>query len=256
MTEAISHIEGSILVSQTDAAVLCGGLGTRLRPVVPDRPKAMVEIYGRPFLEILVEYLARSGFRRIIMCVGFKAEAIVSYFEQKRFAFVDIIFNFERTLAGTAGAIAEARPLFLSERIVVLNGDTFCAVDYNDLLKKHTARGSVATLVVCRAPDRSDYGSVKMDRQSIVRNFAEKTSGGSGWINAGIYVLSLGAIEQFPPERPLSMERDILPNLASCGKLWAYRTSGPFFDIGTPERYAKARRELRLASPGTSCLKR
>lgn len=224
-----------------DVAILCGGKGIRLREVVSDRPKPMADVGGRPFLELLIVMLMRRGFRRIVLCVGFGAEIITSYFGNWGHDEVDLIFSKENEPAGTAGALAHASNRFKSDRVLVLNGDTFCDVDYLRMLQVDAAPPGAVVLGVVKMRDCVDYGSVEIGRDGRIVSFVEKGLSKSGWVNVGAYVFPLSVLKSLPKRRPLSLENDVLPQLAARNMLWAHKITAAFLDIGTPERYKKAK---------------
>ena len=233
-------------VSPADVLVLCGGLGTRLQPVVHDRPKGLATISGRPFLDILAEDLIRHGLRRIVLCAGHGAEQIVAHFKGRRDA--EFVFSIEPRPLGTGGAVRHALAQVLTDPFLVVNGDSFCPVVYADLLADHARHGPAATLVVTPAADRADIGAIEAGSDGRVLSFSEKpgTAKREGrCVNAGVYVLQRDLIESESADTPLSLERDVFPKVARAGRCRAFRVAGPLIDIGTPERYAAAQTILR-----------
>jgi NDP-sugar pyrophosphorylase family protein len=226
-----------------DVAILCGGMGLRLRAAVPDRPKPMARVGDRPFLALLVEHVARFGFRRFILCAGYMADAVEAYFREGTRDYEAVVSREDRP-AGTGGALRLALDKLRSAHVLALNGDSFCPVDYGAMLASHVARGAAATLAVARADDRASYGNVEVGADGAILGFREKQAGGTPWVNAGVYVFRREAIGAFPGRTPLSLEVDVFPSLAGQG-LFAHEATGPILDIGTPERYERAKREMR-----------
>lgn len=201
-------------LSSTDVVILCGGLGTRLRPVVDDRPKPMADVGGRPFLELLVDHIASVGFRRFVLCCCHKAEFILSYFSQARTGY-SIECSVEKEPLGTGGALVHALPMVKSDPVLVLNGDSFCDVDYSQVVAAHVSRSAAATVVIARVENASDYGTVHVSEGGTVLDFIEKRSAKvPGWINAGVYVFSGSALRGLSKSVPLSLERDVFPSLS------------------------------------------
>jgi D-glycero-alpha-D-manno-heptose 1-phosphate guanylyltransferase len=225
--------------------ILAGGLGTRLRSILPDTPKPMACINGRPFLEYLLTQIRLAGYTDVILCVGYKAEVIENHFTNGRRYGVQIRYSRERELSGTAGALSQARHLIRSDPFLVMNGDSYCAVNFEELISQHQARSAVASIVTTRIEDRSRCGSVGLGpRDSIVR-FAEKAeTRGSGYINAGIYLINQTVLDLIPAGKYFSLERDIFPSLVGRG-LYAFKTSGVFIDIGTPSELQQAQTVLK-----------
>jgi D-glycero-alpha-D-manno-heptose 1-phosphate guanylyltransferase len=221
--------------------VLCGGLGTRLRGH-EERPKAVIEVAGRPFLAYVLRLLRLQGFRQVVLLLGHGAEDVRSAFSG-----AGIEYRTEATPLGTGGALAAARDGFAGVNLV-LNGDSYAEAVYPDLLREHARHarrsGQAVTLLAVWAEDAADYGGLALDQDRRVTAFLEKGRGGPGWINAGVYVAG-GRFLRGLPAGPSSLERDHLPLLAAQGLLRALPARCFFRDIGTPERLAAAREEFR-----------
>jgi len=230
------------------AVLLVGGLGTRLRSVVASKPKALAAIGEESFLELLVRQLRSQGIRNLVMCTGYLAEQIESQFGDGRSRDVSIEYSREETPLGTAGAIKLAeRYLRDAPEFLALNGDSFLALNFSDLLSSHCEHGdAVATLAVLPVEDASRYGTVEVDAGGRVTGFAEKTGKlAPGLVNGGIYVFSQ-AIWRFIPEGAASLEKDVFPRLLEHG-LYAREVRGMFIDIGTPGDYTRAQELLRFS---------
>jgi NDP-sugar pyrophosphorylase family protein len=232
------------LLGTTPVMILAGGLGTRLRPLVSDRPKGLAPVGSQPFLEIQVELLRDQGARCFVLCVGHFASQIQEYFGDGSHLNVHVDYSVEgEQLLGTGGALKLAERFF-APRALVLNGDTFFALDYPRLLQHHEeerARSAVlATLALAQAPDSSRYGNCVLDATGrYLAGFAEKqddVGGATGWLSAGAYVLERELLRRVPSGRPCSLEREVFPGALSDGRILAAQTSDElFFDIGTPE---------------------
>src|SRR3989344_3873475 len=157
-------------LSDIDVFILSGGVGTRLRSVVHDRPKVLAEIGGRPFLDILLEDLFLWGFQKIHLGVGHMKEHIIDQYQSDP----RILFSEEEKALGTGGAVKHAAPLFTSEHVLVMNGDSFCEVDYRRLYEFHLKRKALMSIVLTRASDRTDAGNVIIDEKKRIVNFKEK----------------------------------------------------------------------------------
>lgn len=225
--------------------ILAGGMGTRLRSVLTDIPKPMAYVHGRPFLEYLLAQMRLAGFTDVILCVGYKVEVIVNHFgDGKRYG-VEIRYSREQELLGTAGALSQARPLIRSDPFLVMNGDSYCAVDFNELIERHQTRAAVATIVTTWIEHQSRYGSVVLGPQNAILGFSEKAEpSSSGYINGGIYMLSQRVLDLIPSGKYCSIERDVFPILVGRG-LYAIKASGIFIDIGTPSELQRAETVLK-----------
>jgi NDP-sugar pyrophosphorylase family protein len=233
----------SNLLSKIPVIILAGGLGTRLRSIVSDRPKGLAPIGSRPFLEIQIELLRRQGAKRFVLCVAHFADMIQNYFGDGREWGARIDYSMEgELLLGTGGALKTAERFF-APRALVLNGDTFFDLDYRRLVQRHLEEhhhaGALATLALARALDYSRYGNVVLDDSGqYLRGFEEKPErreGEPGWLSAGAYMIERELLDPLAADRPYSLERDVFPLALAAGRTLAALTSSQlFFDIGTP----------------------
>jgi phosphoheptose isomerase/choline kinase len=222
-----------------DAVILCGGKGERLRPVVQDRPKSLVEVAGRPFLEWLVIALANQGLRRIVLATGVMGDAIETLMGDGRLLGVELVYSHEAEPTGTAGAVALAASQTFSDPILVVNGDSYCRFNVDRMLVRHRQADAAGTMWLQQADDAGRFGAVRVDAEGRIVRFLEKGERGSGLISCGVYLLGRSLIEAIPTARPVSLERDIFPKFAGR-RLWSVVGQGIFIDIGTPEALAKA----------------
>lgn len=229
------------LNEDTKAVLLVGGLGTRLRSVVPSTPKPLASVGDRPFLELLVRQLRYQGIRRLVLCTGYLAHEIENELGDGSTWDVTIEYSKEPHPIGTAGAVKLAAPLLReSTDFLVMNGDSFMEVDFGQLVHFHRKSGGIASMAVLRMKNEMRYGTVQVAANGRVSGFAEKTDVDSaGFVNAGIYVFNRRIFEHIPGG-PVSLERDIFPKLLDHG-VYASEQHGLFIDIGTPEDYARAR---------------
>jgi NDP-sugar pyrophosphorylase family protein len=223
------------------AAILAGGLGTRLRPVVADRPKALAAVAGAPFLARLLDQLVEARLDTVVLCTGHLGDQIENEFRDS-YRGLRLIYSREGAPLGTAGALREALPRLAGDPVLVLNGDSFCRVDLGGFRSFHRDTRAEISIVLTEVPDASRFGSVTVDTQGCILRFEEKqTMRGPGWINAGIYLLNHRVIEGIPAGAAVSLEREVFPAWIGSGLL-GFCAEGPFLDIGTPESYAAAER--------------
>jgi len=234
------------------AAVLAGGLGTRLRSMVTDRPKVLAEIRGQPFLAYLLDQVAAAGVRYVVLCTGYLGEQVRAAFGDS-YDSLRLVYSQEPSPLGTAGALRLALPLFKSETVLVMNGDSFCQANLRAFWAWHCARGADATLLLTRMPDTERYGRVHVDANGLVLGFDEKGgNSGPGWVNAGIYLLNHHLLLTIPANRAVSLEREMFPAWIGRG-LYGYRSEGRFLDIGTPEAYNTAEQFFAPNMPTGVC---
>jgi histidinol-phosphate phosphatase family protein len=226
-------------LSTTTAVVLAGGLGTRLRSVVGDRPKGLAQIGGRPFLAFLLDRLDAAGVRDVVLCTGYLGAQVKETFGD-RYRRLRLTYSQEQSPLGTGGALRLAAPLLASDPVLALNGDSYCDADLPALLNWHRAHRAEATLLLTHVPDTQRYGRVNVDESGRILEFVEKGRlGGPGWVNAGIYLLGQRLLQNIPATGAVSLEREVFP--AWIGRrLCGCSGSGQFLDIGTPESYASA----------------
>jgi NDP-sugar pyrophosphorylase family protein len=215
-----------------DVVILCGGLGTRLRSLVSDRPKPMALIHGRPFLDLLVEQIVAYGFRRVILCVGYRADFIKAHFASRTDC--QILFSEEPRPLGTAGALRLSVPLLKTWTVLVFNGDSYCPIDAAALIDFHRRKKAIGTLALLPATEGRAGGVVTVDENDRVTEFVEKpTPDVSGHFNAGIYVFERRAFDAIPKATACSLEMDVLPSLRP--HLYGFDMEAPLYDIGTPD---------------------
>jgi mannose-1-phosphate guanylyltransferase len=223
------------------AVILAGGLGTRLRGVVDDQPKAMAEVAGQPFLAYLLAQLRAQGFHDVVLCVGHLGGQIREHFGDGRHWGMSIRYAVERQLLGTAGALKNAE-LLIEGTFLVLNGDSYLDDDLHDVVAFHQRRRHVphlaGTVAMVEVDDGSAYGTLQLGPQLRIERFAEKTPSIIPWINAGVYVLEPQVLEAIPAGRAVSIERETFPWLLEQGqRLYGCPMRGYFVDIGTPRGY-------------------
>jgi len=225
-----------------EAIILAGGLGTRLYPLTLTVPKPMVPVAERPFLEYLLLRLSKQGFERVILSVGYLGEQIEAYFGD-RWQGLEIIYTYEKTPLGTGGAIALALSFVQSDNMLVLNGDTFCALDWVLMFQEHLENKADLTLALKPMQNFERYGNVRVLEQRIVA-FEEKQIVSSGQINTGVYILNKSIFDRFSMPEKFSFEVEFLQCKLSDVAVCAFMTDVYFIDIGIPEDYQRAQLEL------------
>lgn len=223
------------------AILLCGGMGTRLRSVVSDRPKPMADICGKPFLQYLLEMLRDKGITEVIFALGYMGEMIEEYFQDGSAFGLKIAYSYEEEPLGTGGAIRNALPKILEEEVLVLNADTYFPMDYQGLYRFHQENDGDFSLATRAVPDISRYGAVRRDAAGRILAWNEKLEDGgqplAGEINGGIYVMKKSLIAEIP-EGKQSLEQDCIPKWLSEGKrIFGLPFEGYFMDIGIPKDY-------------------
>ena len=220
------------------AIVLAGGLGTRLRSVVPDLPKPMAPVAGRPFLAWILDRLVEAGFDRVVLAVGYRHDAIRDHFGEA-YRGLPLRYSVEDRPLGTGGALRLACGQVHDDAVFVLNGDTFVELDHRAMRSAHDAANAALSIAVHRVDDTARYGALEL-RAGHVFGFAEKGRHGPGWINAGVYLLARELLLQLPADRALSFEQEVLVPQVGAIRPLAFTAEGLFIDIGVPEDYERA----------------
>ncbi|HAN00806.1 MAG TPA: D-glycero-D-manno-heptose 1-phosphate guanosyltransferase [Marinilabiliales bacterium] len=225
-----------------EAIILAGGLGTRLKGVINDIPKPMAPVDGKPFLEYVLRYLNRFPIDKVILAVGYKHEVIESVFGDE-FLGMSIEYAIEKEPLGTGGAIANALKLAIGDDVFLLNGDTFFDVNLEALYTHHQLSGSQLTLSLKPMKNFDRYGTVELKGTQIVA-FNEKKPVKQGLINGGVYVLNKGMFSNPLLPTKFSFEKDIMEQGVMQFDMQAYFSDGYFIDIGIPEDYERAQKEM------------
>ena len=226
-----------------DVVLLCGGLGTRLRAALPDRPKALAPIGGRPFIELLLDHFARHGFKRFVLCVGHGAEAMRRALKSRPGR--ELVFSEEKTPLGTGGALKLAGPLISGGAFLAANGDSLCAFDPWRLLELRASRATPVAVALAKPGDRLDGGYVRLAPDGRILSFDEKDpTAASRPINAGVLALDRSVLDSIPAGQACSFERETIPKLLPRG-LYGLLVEEPLYDIGTPERLEAFRKSYR-----------
>lgn len=233
-------------MNATDAVILCGGLGTRLRPISGDLPKVLMPFAGRPFIDILIEFLLPFGFKRFVLCVGYRRERIREHFRNRDY---EVVFSEETEPLGTGGALKNARPHIATSPFLLLNGDSLCPTDLHGFHDFHVRKGGILSIVLTRPLSENAYGVVEVDRENRIVAFREKAEARRGsFINAGIYLAERGIFDLMPEAARFSLETDLIPAILPHG-CYGLVTDAEVIDIGTAERYVQA---LKRRSPSNS----
>ena len=226
-----------------ETIILAGGLGTRLRSVVSDLPKCMAPVGGKPFLYYVIAHLQKEGIQNFIFSVGYKNEIIIN-FVKKEFSNIDFQFSIEEEPLGTGGAIRLSCKKASDHNILVCNGDTLFKIDLQKLSNSHLEHNADCTLSLKPMNNFERYGVVELNDDASIKSFKEKQFYTEGLINGGVYALNLRSfLNEKLPEK-FSFEKDYLEKYVGKRKMYAVIQDEYFIDIGTPEDYERAGKEL------------
>jgi len=233
------------------AIVLVGGEGTRLRPLTYGTPKPMVPIVNTPFLARTMERLYEAGIRDVILAAGYMPQAIVDYFGDGTRLGMNITYVIEESPLGTAGAIKNVER-HIRGSFFVLNGDVLTSLDLGAMSEYHRSKGGIGTLHLIPVEDPSAFGCVVHDSYGLVSAFVEKPpreKAPTNEINAGTYLLEPEILAMIPAGRMVSIERETFPEIIASGKhLYAYTTNDYWIDVGRPEQYLAAHRDILVGT--------
>jgi mannose-1-phosphate guanylyltransferase len=225
------------------ALILAGGAGTRLRPLTDTVPKPVLPLAGRPHIAYVIDWLQTHGVDDVIVSCGHLAAAVRDALVGQQG--LQVRYAEEPEARGTAGAIRFAEEL-LGNRFLVLNGDILCDLDLTAMVEQHERTGAGATIALHPVEDPSAYGLVRREADGAITDFLEKPDPAAidtDEINAGAYVLERSVLDLIPPDREVSIEREVFPKLVGEG-LFGRRLEGYWIDIGTPERFLQANWDL------------
>ncbi len=224
------------------AIILAGGLGTRLRGVVPDLPKPMAAINGRPFLEYQIDYWISQGVRRFILSVGYRREIIMDHFGSS-YRGRPVGYAIEEHPLGTGGGLLLAmESLGGNEPVLLLNGDTFFEVDLDQMLEFHVRSKSDWTFSLFHTNESGRYMGMDLGPEGRIRSLRTDDRQG-GFANGGVYLVERGLVARtrWCAGDKASLEDEILPAMfAAGGRFFGYVSHGRFIDIGVPDDYFRA----------------
>ncbi len=226
-----------------ECIILAGGLGTRLRSVVSDLPKCMAPVAGKPFLAYIISHLQKQGIEKFIFSLGYKSEYIIDFINTLYSTF-NMQFSIEKEPLGTGGAIKFAAKNSTSTNTLIVNGDTLFTVNVANLFAIHSTNNADCTLSLKSMVEFERYGVVEVNNDHTIKSFKEKQFYETGLINGGVYVLNVdNFLSEDLPER-FSFEKDYLEKYFNKRKMYGIVQDEYFIDIGIPEDYERAQREL------------
>jgi len=224
------------------AVILAGGQGSRVRHLLPDIPKPLAVVAGRPFLEWVISFLAKEGVTDFMISSGYKGDRIAAFAADLSARGIPVGVACEDTPLGTAGGFLNALAASTSGAPLAMacNGDSLVLSHLEPLfgaMRDPTLDGVIAGLHV---EDASRYGSISVAPGGLLAGFREKKPG-AGMINAGVYLFRRAAVRRFGERQPLSFEFDVFPSLLEQGaRIKVVELRGAFLDIGTEETLLRA----------------
>ncbi|MBP9098147.1 MAG: nucleotidyltransferase family protein [Ferruginibacter sp.] len=226
-----------------ECIILAGGLGTRLRSAVPDLPKCMAPVAGKPFLHFVIQYLQQQGVNKFVFSLGYMHE-IVGNWLLKNYPILNYQLSIEDEPLGTGGAIQLALKMATTKHVLVLNGDTMFKIDVSKLFTFHEQKKAACTLALKPMHDFDRYGVVEINKEDCIKSFKEKKYYKEGLINGGVYVLDAVQFLAIGLPEKFSFEKDYLEKYVETIKMIGQVQDGYFIDIGIPEDLEKANKQF------------
>lgn len=231
-----------------DCIILAGGLGTRLRSVVAEKPKVLAPINEKAFLYYVIRHLQENKINNIILSTGYLHEQI-EYWCKENFPSINFEFAIEEEPLGTGGGILNAMQKAKYDHVLILNGDTFFDIDYEKLYTHHTISNAACSLGLKYLENFNRYGCVQLNEKNQVTGFMEKSFRESGLINAGVYLVNRNLFLQQNFPAKFSFEKEYLEVIYSTGNLYGFSFENYFIDIGIPEDFEKAQNDFKQLFP-------
>lgn len=227
-----------------EAIILAGGLGTRLREAVPDLPKCMAPVAGKPFLSYVIDELRMQGIERFIFSLGYKAEKITAYLKEF-YPTLEYATAIEHEPLGTGGGIQFCLQHVHADNVLIANGDTLFKINLDELTVIHQTKNAECTIALKPLQNFDRYGVVSLSDDGMINAFQEKKFYTEGLINGGIYLLNKQLFLQHQFAQKFSFEKEYLEKFVSKGGCYGSLQNGYFIDIGIPEDLKKAQTDLK-----------
>jgi mannose-1-phosphate guanylyltransferase len=226
--------------------VMCGGEGTRLRPLTFERPKPCIPIVNQPSIQHLVSHLSNLGFREVIVTLGYMAETIEDALGDGSLFGVEITYVHEKTKLGTAGSVKNAQSHLDEQDFLVVGGDHVTDLNLLEFYREHRSGQTITSIGLISIDEPQEYGIAEIDVNYEIKRFKEKPAPGeifSNLASTGIYVCSPEIFDHIPPGKKFDFARDLFPHLMNEGytlKGWLAR--GNWTDVGSPASLRQAER--------------
>lgn len=235
-------------MGSTDAVILVGGMGTRLRPLTLSAPKPMLPTAGVPFLTHLIARIRAAGIEHVVLGTSYRAEVFAEHFGDGAALGVELEYVVETEPLGTGGGIRNVASRLRGDNVMIFNGDVLSGVDLRALLATHTTAGADVTLYLTKVDDPRAFGCVPTDANGRVTAFLEKDPNPvTDQINAGTYVFRREVVDSIPQGRPVSVEHETFPGLLAAGAHVAGHVDSTYWrDLGRPDDFVAGSADLVL----------
>ena len=228
-----------------EAIILAGGVGSRLRSVVNDRPKVLALISEQPFLKYIIDFLISSGVTKLIFSLGYLSSQITDFVSELQLD-INYEFTIENKQLGTGGAIKKAINFVNDKNVIIVNADTYFNINLKNMMKQHILKNADCTISLKYLINYNRYGTVIINDENKITSFIEKKQTENGFINAGYVILNKQKFQEQTHDFPeiFSIETDYLQKIINKN-IYGYISDGFFIDIGIPEDYIFAQKKLK-----------
>lgn len=237
-----------MMKDKAECILLAGGFGTRLQGVIGSVPKCMALVAGQPFIYYILKYIERQNIHRVVISLGYLSVQVTDWLSTQQFS-LDIDWVIESEPLGTGGGIHFAMKKCKSEKVFVLNGDTFFGLAFEDLIQLQERSGAETCLGIKHMENAERYGLVQIEESGLITGFLEKRPGSGGLINGGVYLIDRKRFmdRKFPDV--FSFEKEYLEACVAEGCFYGLQSEGYFIDIGIPADYERAQQEFATLLP-------
>lgn len=245
-SHAIEYLLSQTLAPKiTQAVVLAGGQGVKMRPLTYEVPKPLIPVGGRPVLEYTLEMLRDAGLKEVILAIGHLGDKIKEAIGNGRKYGMTITYSEENQALGSAGALRLAQRLLENQPFLVVNGDILAKINLQDVINFHQEDKYLGTMVLSAKAETAGYGTVLLRGEKIVQFFKKSARKASQLVNAGIYVFNPAVFDYIPVSGKSDLDEQVFPRLTQEGKLAGYTFEGDWFEVSTPKNYEKAIKEWK-----------
>ena len=226
--------------------IMCGGEGTRLRPLTFERPKPCIPIVNRPSIQHLVSHLSNMGFREVVLTLGYMGSAIEEALGDGSLFGVEITYVHEKTKLGTAGSVKNAQKYLDGHDFLVVGGDHVTDLNVLEFYRAHQKEKAATTIGLLSIDDPGEYGIAEIDVSYEIKRFKEKPAPGeifSNLASTGMYICNPEIFDHIPPATKYDFARDLFPDLMEKGfKIKGWLARGNWTDVGSPHSLRQAER--------------
>ncbi len=242
-SHAIEYLLSQLLAPKvSQAVILAGGRGVKMRPLTYEIPKPLVSVKGRPLIEYALDLLRGAGIKEVIVAIGHLGEKIREELGSGKKYGIKLYYSQEEKPLGTGGALLHAREFLNKKPFIVINGDILVKIDLLEFVNFHGEEKYLATMALSTVSDTKGYGTVLLRGEKIIDFLSTEKRAGSQLVNAGIYIFNPEIFDYIPQKGKVNLD-DIFPRLARKGKLAGFSFEGPWFEISTPRNYERAIKE-------------